>query len=469
MNQMSKPHRTTLGPPGCERLRKLHFVGIGGAGMSGIAEVLLQEGYRISGSDAKASSTTDYLASLGAEIFIGHRAAQIEGADVLVVSAAISEENSEVKAARQKRLPIVARAQMLAELMRLRFGIAVAGTHGKTTTTSLLASILAEGGLDPTFVIGGKLNAAGSNAKLGTSAYLVAEADESDASFLYLQPRMAIVTNIDDDHLETYEGQRDKLHQTFLEFLHHLPFYGLAVVCVDDPGVRAILPRMARPVLTYGFSEDADIQAKNCRFEGLKTFFELQRPGRAPLLIELNLSGEHNILNALAAIAIATELGVLDGAIQAALKQFKGVGRRFQVLGSYREALVIDDYGHHPRELSAVMQAARRSFPGRRLVLVFQPHRFTRTRDLFQDFVEVLEHADALCVLPIYAAGEAAIENMNSQVLAQAIQNRGRKDPCYVASKEALFETLATLIQAEDILLMCGAGDIGQMSQQLVG
>ena len=430
---MTKQHRTTLGPPGCERIRRIHFVGIGGAGMSGIAEVLLQEGYQISGSDSKVSDNTERLEKLGATIFIGHHADHIQTADALVVSTAVSEQNPEVIAARQARLPVVARAEMLAELMRLRFGIAIAGTHGKTTTTSLVTSILAEAELDPTFVIGGKLNAANANARLGSSRYLVAEADESDASFLYLQPIMAIVTNIDEDHMDTYQGKRSHLDEAFLSFLHRLPFYGLAVVCFDDPGVQALLPRISRKVLTYGFSPEADIRAETITVEGLGSHFTLVRPNKPPLPVTLNLPGQHNILNALAAATVATEIGVPDVCIQAALKQFKGVGRRFQVLGEYRvqqkTATVIDDYAHHPRELKAVMEAARASFPERRVVLVFQPHRYSRMRDLLEEFIPVLETADLLCLLPVYAAGEAPIEHADTKTLARGIRQRGYRDP----------------------------------------
>ncbi len=387
-------------------VQRIHFVGIGGTGMSGIAEVLLNLGYAVSGSDIKESATTARLADLGITITIGHQRENITQVDVVVVSSAIDRKNPEVDEAYQQRIPVIPRAEMLAELMRFRFGIAVAGTHGKTTTTSLTASLLAEGGLDPTFVIGGRLNSAGTNAQLGSGRYLVAEADESDASFLYLQPMIAIVTNIDHDHMETYENSYSRLKETFIEFLHHLPFYGLAVLCLDDEGVREILPSLSKPVVTYGVHEDADFRAINIRQEGMHTYFTVQRRGDyAPLEITLNMPGWHNMLNSLAAIAVATKLAVDDVAIQCSLSAFKGIGRRFQIQGDFpvKNGIVtfVDDYGHHPRELAATLEALKQAYAPRRSIVIFQPHRYTRTRDLFEDFVQVLAGVDVLILMDI--------------------------------------------------------------------
>ncbi|HUQ26176.1 MAG TPA: UDP-N-acetylmuramate--L-alanine ligase, partial [Burkholderiales bacterium] len=396
------------------KVRRIHFVGIGGAGMSGIAEVLLNLGYEVSGSDLSENAATRRLKGLGAKISVGHAAKQIDEADAVVVSSAVQADNPEVAAARGKRVPLVPRALMLAELMRLKQGIAIAGTHGKTTTTSLVASVLAEGGLDPTFVIGGRLNAAGSNARLGAGDFIVVEADESDASFLHLQPVIAVVTNIDADHMETYEHDFGKLKQAFLQFLQNLPFYGSAVLCIDDPVVREILPQVSKPVLTYGTSADAAVAATSVQHDGGRMKFRARRAGGAPLDVTLNLPGQHNVLNALAAIAVATELGVADGAIIKALAEFRGVGRRFQLYGEIAAGAggrftLIDDYGHHPVEMAATLAAVRGAFPDRRVVLAFQPHRYTRTRDLFEDFVRVLSTADALLLTDVYAAGEAPI------------------------------------------------------------
>ena len=455
------------------RIRHLHFVGIGGAGMSGIAEVLLNLGYRVSGSDLRASAVTARLAQLGAVIRPGHAAEHIAGCDGVVISSAVAGDNPEVAAARAARIPVVPRAEMLAELMRFRYGIAVAGTHGKTTTTSLIASLLAEGGLDPTFVIGGRLNSAGANAKLGAGRYLVAEADESDASFLFLQPMLAVVTNIDADHLSTYGGDFERLRETFVEFLHHLPFYGLAVLCTDDPQVRTILPRLTRPVLTYGTGEDCDARATDIIQEGLRTRFLAHLPNlKTPLPITLNLPGRHSVLNALAALAVAHELGVAETAMRRALLNFQGIGRRFQQHGELQlpgggQATVMDDYGHHPREIQAVLNALRGAWPERRLVLAFQPHRFTRTRDLFDDFAQVLAEVDVLILLDVYPAGEKPLAGADGRSLSRAIRTRGKVDPVFVEQAADLPAALPGLLRDGDLLLLMGAGDIGAMAVQL--
>jgi len=459
-------------PQGMGRVRRVHFVGIGGAGMSGIAEVLHNLGYAVSGSDMRENAVTRRLATMGIQIFIGHAAAHLADCDVVVVSTAIPADNPEILAAREHRIPVVPRAEMLAELMRFRFGIGVAGTHGKTTTTSLTTSLLAEGGLDPTFVIGGQLNSAASHAQLGAGYYLVAEADESDASFLYLQPSMAVVTNIDADHLPAYEGDFERLRQTFIDYLHHLPFYGLAVLCLDDPQVRSILDEVTRPVITYGIDTAADVRASQLRQEGLQTHFMVQRPGHSQALaVTLNLPGRHNVLNALAAIAIATELGVSETAMQRALAEFQGIGRRFNVLGEIAapagHVLLIDDYAHHPREIAPTLEAARGGWPGRRLVVVFQPHRYTRTHDLFDDFIEVLSAVDVLLLCEVYAAGEAPISGADGRALARGIRARGQVDPVFVAELATLPEVLADILQDGDILLTLGAGDIGAASARL--
>ena len=454
------------------RVRTVHFVGIGGSGMSGIAEVLLNLGYEVTGSDMRESATTRRLASLGARIFTGHAPSHVDGSDVVVVSSAVTEDNPEVQAARAARIPVVPRAEMLAELMRFRYGIAVAGTHGKTTTTSLVASLLGEAGLDPTFVIGGRLNSAGANARLGTGQYLVAEADESDASFLYLQPMLAVVTNIDADHLATYEGDFGRLRQTFVEFLHHLPFYGLAVLCADDPGVRQILPEVTRPVRTYGLEPGADLWVENLQQHGLQMSFDVHRADREAVLpVRLNLPGRHNVLNALAAIAVASELGVPDDRIQSALAHFGGIGRRFQHYGelSVRGArvLLIDDYGHHPREVAATIETLRAGWPDRRLVLVFQPHRYTRTRDLFEDFAQVLAAVDVLVLCEVYAAGEEPIAGADGRALCRAIRARGQVDPIFVGQPGELPVVLEGVLGEGDVVLTLGAGDIGQLAPAL--
>jgi UDP-N-acetylmuramate--alanine ligase len=454
------------------RVNHIHFVGIGGVGMGGIAEVLLNLGYQVSGSDIKENAVTKRLQDLGATVYIGHDAANIAQCDVVVVSSAINKDNPETEAALMQRIPVVRRAEMLAELMRFRFGIAVAGTHGKTTTTSLTTSLLAEGGLDPTFVIGGRLNSAGSHAQLGEGRFIVAEADESDASFLYLQPMIAVVTNIDADHMSTYGGDFYQLRQAFLEFLHHLPFYGLAVVCIDDPIIREMLPQISKPFLTYGFAEDADIRALDLQYENTRCHFKVKRAEESETLaVTLNLPGKHNVLNALAAIAIAQELGVKQPAILNALGQFQGIGRRFQLYGDIPIATgsvtMVDDYGHHPRELAATIEAAREAFPQRRLVLVFQPHRYSRTRDLFEDFTQVLSRSDVLVVTEVYAAGEAPVIGADGRTLCRAIRARGHVDPVFVETVGDLPKVLLNLLQDKDVLLVCGAGSIGAAAAKL--
>ena len=459
-------------PDAMGRIRVAHFVGIGGAGMGGIAEVLLNLGYQISGSDLKESAVTQRLAAQGAKIWLGHDAAHIEEADVVVVSSAVNETNPEVMAAREQRIPVVPRAEMLAELMRFRFGIAVAGTHGKTTTTSLIASLLAEDGLDPTFVIGGLLNSAASHARLGAGRYLVAEADESDASFLYLQPMLAVVTNVDADHLSTYGGDFQRLRQTFVEFLHHLPFYGLAVMCLDDQEVASLLQEVTRPVRTYGITaEDADVRATNLQQRGSKMLFTVHRAEHVPLDITLNMPGEHNVLNALAAIAVATELDVSDQAIQQGLEKFAGIGRRFQLNGEVPvtggAALLVDDYGHHPREIEATLKAVRDGWPDHRLVVVFQPHRYSRTKDLFEDFTTVLVESDVLLITEVFAAGEAPISGADGRALCGAVRHRGRVDPVFVEDIEQLPQVLGPILEANDIVITLGAGSIGAVAASL--
>ncbi len=464
-------HRKQYFIPEMRRINQIHFVGIGGVGMSGIAEVLCNQGYTITGSDLQDSPSIRRLLQQSVMVFIGHASEHIKGADVVVISTAIQANNPELLAARELRIPIVQRAEMLAELMRYRHGIAVAGTHGKTTTTGLLASILAAGGLDPTFVIGGKLTSVGSSAKLGASTYLVAEADESDASFLHLQPLTAIVTNIDADHMCTYAGDFNRLKQAFVEFLHNLPFYGLAVLCNDDPVVREILPRIGRPVTTYGLTT-ADIRAFDLTHTGLQTRFWVQRPQRPDLQVCLPMPGKHNVLNALAAIAVAMDLAVDDTAICQGLNQFAGVGRRFQVLGQYPAgsgyATLVDDYGHHPREVLATIDAIRVGWPGRRLVMVYQPHRYTRTRDLYEDFVEVLSQVDVLVLMDIYSAGESPIQGADGRSLSRSICMRGHVEPIFVEQDTNITLILQDILQDNDLLLTQGAGNIGQISRALM-
>jgi len=455
-----------------ERSKHIHFVGIGGSGMNGIAEVLLNLGFEISGSDLSNNAAVKRLKSLGASIFIGHEASNVKGADCIVVSTAVQNDNPEVVAAKESRIPIVPRAAMLAELMRFRYGIAVAGTHGKTTTTSLVTSVLAEGGLDPTYVIGGKLNSSGSNAKLGESRYLVAEADESDASFLFLQPMMAIVTNIDADHMTTYQGDFSVLKKAFIEFLQHLPFYGLAVMCVDDDVVVEVLDEVSRPVKTYGLSELADYRAINVVQKHSVTEFEVVRPGdKKNLAVCLNMPGNHNVQNALAAIVVASELNVADEAIAEALRKFEGIGRRFQIHGEFQhsngKALLIDDYGHHPKEVESVINTIRNGWPERRLVLVFQPHRYSRTRDLFEDFASVLATPDLLVLTEVYAAGESPIAGADGRTLTRTIRLHGG-EPLFVESVDVVPETLENILADGDVVLTLGAGDVGTLPSILL-
>ena len=453
------------------RPAKIHFVGIGGVGMSGIAEVLLNLGYKVQGSDARASTVTQRLAALGARISIGHAAAHIAGADVVVASGAVPRDNPEIAAALAQRIPVVARAEMLAELMRFRYSIAVAGTHGKTTTTSLIASILTAGGEDPTYVIGGRLKSAASNARLGAGRYLVAEADESDASFTHLQPLIAIVTNIDNDHLFTHGGDFGLLKQSFLDFLHNLPFYGLAVLCADDEHVRSIVQEVGRPILSYGLSAGADVRAVRLSAAGLQTRFEVTRATGAPLAVTLNLPGIHNVRNALAAIAVATELGIDDQAMLRALGGFQGIDRRMQHIGDVVTAVgsvtIIDDYGHHPTEIVATLEAVRQGYAGRRVVLAFQPHRYTRTHDLIDDFGRSLSQADVLCVTEVYAAGEAPIAGADGRAICRAVRGRGQLEPLFVEKVEELAAALKDVIRAGDIILAMGAGNISAVAHAL--
>jgi UDP-N-acetylmuramate--alanine ligase len=453
------------------KVKHVHFVGIGGAGMSGIAEVLATQRYRVSGSDLAESAATRRLRALGVDVTIGHRAENAEGADAVVVSTAVASDNPEVVAARERGIPIVPRALMLAELMRLKQGVAVAGTHGKTTTTSLIASVLAEGGLDPTFVIGGRLLAADANARLGHGEFLVAEADESDASFLYLSPVLAVVTNIDADHMETYGQDFTKLTRAFVDFVQRLPFYGVAVLCIDDPTVREIMPAITKPIVTYGLNADARLYADAVENVGGRMRFVAHSSGLPDLPIELSVPGEHNVLNALAAIAVGREVGVSDVAIAHALAEFNGVDRRFQRHGEIVVAggayVLIDDYGHHPVEMAATIAAARGSFPGRRLVLAFQPHRFTRTRDLFEDFVRVLSTVDALVLTDVYPAGEAPIVAADGRALARAVRVAGKVEPVFVESVVEIPEALASLARAGDVVITMGAGSIGQVPAML--
>ena len=450
------------------KVKHIHFVGVGGSGMSGIAEVMAHLGYTVSGSDIAASATTRRLEAEGVKVMIGHAAEHAAGADAVVTSTAVKADNPEVLAARERKIPVVPRAQMLAELMRLKRGIAIAGTHGKTTTTSLVASILAEGGIDPTFVIGGRLNAAGANARLGSGDFIVAEADESDASFLFLSPVISVVTNIDADHMETYGHDFERLKGAFVDFLSRLPFYGVAVLCGDDPNVRAIMPQVAKQIVSYGLSADCNFHAENIVAEDGKMRFDCVRVNGSisRLPITLNTPGLHNVLNALAAIAVATEVGVSDAAIIKALAEFKGVGRRFQRYGEIAlpaggSFTLVDDYGHHPVEMAATLAAARGAFPGRRLLLAFQPHRYTRTRDCFEDFVKVLSTVDALLLAEIYAAGEAPIVAADGRSLARALRVVGKVEPVFVEDIAALPQTIMDVAQDGDVVLCMGAGSIG--------
>ncbi|PID63311.1 MAG: UDP-N-acetylmuramate--L-alanine ligase [Gammaproteobacteria bacterium] len=458
------------------RVRGMHFIGIGGVGMGGIAEVMHHLGFEVSGSDLGQNALTERLAGLGVTVYQGHRAEQVEDADVVVISTAVPEDNPELVRARELRLPVVRRAEMLAELMRFQQGIAVAGTHGKTTTTSLVASLLSEGGMDPTYVIGGRLNSSSANAYLGQSDWLVAEADESDASFLHLQPIISIVTNIDADHLSTYDGDFEKLKQTFVDFLMNLPFYGLAIVCIDDEHIRDVLPRIGRPVRSYGFDEAADVRATNVRQQGLRMFFDVRIDDGGDVSseirdIELNLPGRHNVLNALAAITVALELGVSVRSSKRALSRFQGIGRRAQAHGSLHfpkgEAELLDDYGHHPTEITATLRAIRGGWPDRRLVVVFQPHRFTRTRDLFDDFAECLSIPDVLILSEVYAAGEERINGADGRSLARAIRNRGAVDPIFVEDIAEVPAVLERVLEDGDIVLTLGAGSVGTLATSL--
>ncbi len=454
------------------QIQCMHFVGIGGIGMSGIAEVLLNQGYVVSGSDLREGPVTERLTRLGATVHIGHRESNIEGAEVVVVSSAIDRTNPEVASALAARIPVIPRAQMLAELMRFKHGIAISGTHGKTTTTSLAASVLAAGGLDPTYIIGGKLNQADTNASLGASEYMVAEADESDASFLVLKPMIAIVTNIDADHMSTYGGDFERLKQTFVQFLQNLPFYGLVIANADDPVVTQLLPTVGRTFLTFGIDAEADYQAVNITTDRLMTHFEVVRPDQANLKVTLSMPGRHNVLNALAVVALSDHLGVDDGSLVKALSKFQGVGRRFQLIGFIenegQQIPVIDDYGHHPKELEVTFDAVRDAYPGRRLVSVFQPHRYSRTQDLFDDFVSVLNRADELVLMPVYPAGESLIVGAESKDLAQSIRRLGHCRPYVEGEFEQVIERVGALVEPNDVVLVQGAGSIGRLPSQMV-
>lgn len=454
------------------RIRRVHFVGIGGAGMSGIADVMNTLGYQVSGSDIASNAVTERLENLGVKVYHTHVAENINDVDVVVTSTAINKDNLEVLAAKALRIPVVPRAEMLAELMRFSHGIAVAGTHGKTTTTSLVTSVLAEAGLDPTYVIGGKLNSSATHARLGKGKYLVAEADESDASFLYLQPMISIVTNVDADHLPTYDGDFTKLKQAFIEFLHHLPFYGLAVVCVDDAEVRSLLPEITRPVIRYGIDFDADVCASNIRYQGMQSIFDVLLPGTEKTFeATLNMPGRHNVLNALAAICVGYELGISVPHMQAALSRFEGIGRRMHMYGDVNMSqgivTVVDDYAHHPTEVAATLSAAKNAWPEKRLVAVFQPHRYTRTRDLFEDFSQVLAECDVLILTEIYAAGEESIAGADGRALCAAIRARGKVSPIFIEDVEQLGSDLQSILKDGDLVLTMGAGSIGRIASQL--
>ena len=454
------------------RIHCVHFVGIGGSGMSGIAEVMLSLGYAVQGSDLKPNKQTKRLENQGATVFISHASDNIQDADAVVVSSAVDEANPEVAAAREQLMPVVSRAEMLAELMRFRYSIAVAGTHGKTTTTSLIASVLAEGGLDPTFVIGGRLKSANANARLGQGDYLVAEADESDASFVHLKPMLAVVTNIDADHMPTYDGDIEKLKSGFIKFLRNLPFYGLAVVCIDDPGVNDVIADIGRSVTSYGTNEDADFRAINIIFDAATTEFDVVRKSSEDILhIKLQLPGMHNVRNALAAIAVANELQISNAAVAKSLEEFEGIDRRFQCMGNIKTAagiiMLVDDYGHHPTEIAATLSAARSGWPDKRVVLVFQPHRYSRTRDLMDDFATVLSDADVLVLLNVYAAGEEPITGADGQAMARAVRARGSVEPVFIESLDALQPVLLDLLEDDDLLLTMGAGDIGAYAARL--
>ena len=462
--------------PEMRKVKHIHFIGIGGAGMGGIAEVLANEGYEISGSDLAPNVVTQQLVALGATVYFNHRPENIRGASVVVVSTAISAENPEIIAAREARIPVIRRAEMLAELMRYRHGVAIAGTHGKTTTTAMISNIYAQAGLDPTFVNGGLVKSAGTHARLGCSRYLIAEADESDASFLHLQPMVAVVTNIEADHMDTYHGNFDNLKETFITFLHNLPFYGRAVMCLDDDVIRSIIPKVGRYITTYGFNEDADVRITHYEQKGAQGFFTISREDMPDLQVVLNAPGRHNALNATAAVAVATEEGIADEHILAALLNFQGTGRRFDFLGNYGlehvngqegEVMLVDDYGHHPTEVDATIKAARAGWPDKRLVMIFQPHRYTRTRDLYEDFATVLNQVDILLLTDVYAAGEPPIAGADSRSLCRTIRQRGKLDPIWVSDVDDISSILAGVLTDNDLVLVQGAGNIGKIARRL--
>ncbi|AZI13770.1 UDP-N-acetylmuramate--L-alanine ligase [Avibacterium paragallinarum] len=469
MKEFQKRVRQTV--PEMRRVKQIHFVGIGGAGMGGIAEVLLNEGYQITGSDIAENAVTNRLTSLGAKIYFSHQAANIEGASVVVVSSAIKDDNVEVVEAHKNRIPVIQRAQMLAEIMRFRHGIAIAGTHGKTTTTAMISMIYAQAGLDPTFVNGGLVKSAGTNAHLGASRYLIAEADESDASFLHLQPMVSVVTNIEPDHMETYHGDFEEMKQTYVNFLHNLPFYGLAVLCADDPVLTELIPKVGRQVITYGFNENADYRIENYQQTGFQGHYTVVTPQDERVNVLLNVPGKHNALNATAAFAVAKEEGISNEAILAALADFQGAGRRFDQLGQFirpnGKVMLVDDYGHHPTEVGVTIEAAKKGWENKRIVMIFQPHRYSRTRDLFDDFVQVLSQVDVLIMLDVYAAGEAPIAGADSRSLCRSIRNLGKVDPIFLAEQENLAQILDQVIQDGDLILAQGAGNVSKLSRQL--
>ncbi|CDF99061.1 UDP-N-acetylmuramate--L-alanine ligase [Avibacterium paragallinarum] len=469
MKEFQKRVRQTV--PEMRRVKQIHFVGIGGAGMGGIAEVLLNEGYQITGSDIAENAVTNRLTSLGAKIYFSHQAANIEGASVVVVSSAIKDDNVEVVEAHKNRIPVIQRAQMLAEIMRFRHGIAIAGTHGKTTTTAMISMIYAQAGLDPTFVNGGLVKSAGTNAHLGASRYLIAEADESDASFLHLQPMVSVVTNIEPDHMETYHGDFEEMKQTYVNFLHNLPFYGLAVLCADDPVLTELIPKVGRQVITYGFNENADYRIENYQQTGFQGHYTVVTPQDERVNVLLNVPGKHNALNATAAFAVAKEEGISNESILAALADFQGAGRRFDQLGQFirpnGKVMLVDDYGHHPTEVGVTIEAAKKGWENKRIVMIFQPHRYSRTRDLFDDFVQVLSQVDVLIMLDVYAAGEAPIAGADSRSLCRSIRNLGKVDPIFLAEQENLAQILDQVIQDGDLILAQGAGNVSKLSRQL--
>ncbi|UXN36271.1 UDP-N-acetylmuramate--L-alanine ligase [Avibacterium paragallinarum] len=469
MKEFQKRVRQTV--PEMRRVKQIHFVGIGGAGMGGIAEVLLNEGYQITGSDIAENAVTNRLTFLGAKIYFSHQAANIEGASVVVVSSAIKDDNVEVVEAHKNRIPVIQRAQMLAEIMRFRHGIAIAGTHGKTTTTAMISMIYAQAGLDPTFVNGGLVKSAGTNAHLGASRYLIAEADESDASFLHLQPMVSVVTNIEPDHMETYHGDFEEMKQTYVNFLHNLPFYGLAVLCADDPVLTELIPKVGRQVITYGFNENADYRIEDYQQTGFQGHYTVVTPQGERVDVLLNVPGKHNALNATAAFAVAKEEGISNEAILAALADFQGAGRRFDQLGQFirpnGKVMLVDDYGHHPTEVGVTIEAAKKGWENKRIVMIFQPHRYSRTRDLFDDFVQVLSQVDVLIMLDVYAAGEAPIAGADSRSLCRSIRNLGKVDPIFLAEQENLAQILDQVIQDGDLILAQGAGNVSKLSRQL--